>query len=72
MWDCTAGTGVTAGTIVSDGDNGRYEFHVGEGIAFLQNYRYHGGELVYADPPYLHSTRRDPCLYRYEMTAPLY
>jgi hypothetical protein len=28
---------------------------------------FHGGELVYCDPPYLHSTRRDPGLYRYEM-----
>ena len=64
----TAGIGITAGAIVSDGDNSCYEFHVGDGIAFLQNYPFHGGELVYCDPPYLHSTRRDPCLYRYEMT----
>ena len=68
MRDCTAGTSVTTGAIVSDGDNGRYEFYVGDGIAFLQSYPFHGGELVYADPPYMHSTRRDPDLYRYEMT----
>jgi DNA adenine methylase len=68
MQGCTAGNGITAGVIVSDGDNGRYEFHVGDGVAFLQNYPFHGGELVYCDPPYLHSTRRDPGLYRYEMT----
>ena len=67
MRDGTAGIGITAGAIVSDGDNGRYEFHVGDGVAFLQNYPFHGGELVYCDPPYLHSTRRDPGLYRYEM-----
>jgi DNA adenine methylase len=67
MRDGTAGIGITAGAIVSDGDNGRYEFHVGDGVTFLRNYRYHGGELVYCDPPYLHSTRRDPGLYRYEM-----
>jgi DNA adenine methylase len=68
MREGTAGKGTTAGAIVSDGDNGRYEFHVGDGIAFLQHYRFHGGELVYCDPPYLHSTRRDPGLYRHEMT----
>src|SRR4029453_11519190 len=68
MRDCTADSDITAGAIVSNGDNGRYEFHVGDGIAFLQNYPFHGGELVYCDPPYLHSTRRDPGLYRYEMT----
>jgi hypothetical protein len=43
MRDCTAGKGTTAGAIVSDGDNGRYEFHVGDGIAFLQHYRFYGG-----------------------------
>ena len=69
MREGTAGSGRTAGAIVSEGDNGRYEFHVGDGIAFLQKYPFHGGELVYCDPPYLHSTRRDPCLYRYEMTV---
>ena len=68
MRDCTAGIGITAGAIVSDGDNGRYEFYVGDGTAFLRNYPFHGGELVYADPPYLHATRREHCLYRYEMT----
>jgi len=68
MRDGTAGNGIIAGAIVSDGDNGRYVFHVGDGIAFLQKYPFRGGELVYCDPPYLHSTRRDPCLYRYEMT----
>lgn len=65
---CTVGSELTAGLIASNDDSGRYEFHVGDGIAFLQNYLFHGGELAYCDPPYLHSTRRDPCLYRYEMT----
>jgi DNA adenine methylase len=68
MRDCTVGNDIIAGAIVSDGDNGRYEFYVGDGTAFLHNYPFHGGELVYADPPYLHATRRDHCLYRYEMT----
>jgi hypothetical protein len=35
MRDGTAGIGITAGAIVSDGDNGRYEFHVGDGVAAL-------------------------------------
>jgi hypothetical protein len=35
MQDGTAGSGITAGAIGSDGDNGRYEFYVGDGIAFL-------------------------------------
>ena len=47
MQDGIAGNGVTAGTLASNGDNGRYEFHVGDGIAFLQSYPFYGGELVY-------------------------
>jgi DNA adenine methylase len=61
-------SGESGSVLASSGDSGRWQFHVGDGIAFLQNYPFHGGELVYCDPPYLHSTRRDPGLYRYEMT----
>lgn len=69
MPDCIAGNGTTAGTIASDGDTGRYEFYVGDGVAFLQTYPFHGNELAYCDPPYLHCTRRDHHrLYRYEMS----
>lgn len=30
---------------------------VGDGIQFLETYKFRGDELVYCDPPYLHSTR---------------
>lgn len=40
----------------------------GCGIAFLENYTFSGGEFVYADPPYLHSTRRSRARYQHEMS----
>lgn len=40
----------------------------GCGIEYLENYDYKGGELIYCDPPYVHSTRTQLHLYRYEMT----
>ena len=40
-----------------------------DGTAFLKTYRFTGRELVYCDPPYLRSTRRDKRqYYRHEMT----
>jgi hypothetical protein len=47
------------------------EFHFsgGDGIRFLEQYRFRGEELVYCDPPYVRSVRsekRDQ--YRFEMT----
>ncbi len=33
---------------------------------FIGNYSFNGQELVYADPPYLHSTRTSNTRYRYE------
>lgn len=38
------------------------------GIAFLQNYDFTGGEFIYCDPPYMHSTRGRLNLYEHEMT----
>lgn len=35
---------------------------------FLKSYTFQGDELVYADPPYLPSTRRNERIYRYEYT----
>ncbi len=46
----------------------QWRFQVGDGIGFLRSYRFTGEELVYCDPPYLHSTRSRTDLYRYEMT----
>jgi hypothetical protein len=47
----------------------RYRLLVADGLAFLRAYPFTGQELVYADPPYLRSARRDQSrLYRHEMT----
>jgi hypothetical protein len=54
-------------SIARDDDDGRVQFHIGDGIAFLHAYPFTGTELVYCDPPYLPATRRDPALYRFEM-----
>ena len=47
----------TAPTIVS-----------GDGIAFLESYKFQGDELVYCDPPYLLATRSSGKRYKFEMT----
>jgi hypothetical protein len=44
------------------------ELIVGNGIQYLQEYSFTGKELVYCDPPYLHSTRRSKQIYKYEMS----
>lgn len=42
----------------------------GDGISFLRGYRFRGDELVYADPPYLFSTRSSARqIYRCELGA---
>lgn len=41
----------------------------GDAETFLQSYRFVGDELVYADPPYLPSTRRRPTVYRHDYTV---
>lgn len=52
-----------------DGDVPELELHQADGIAFLERYPFAGRELVYADPPYLLSTRSSGRpIYRYEMT----
>lgn len=40
----------------------------GDAAAFLRSYTFTGRELIYADPPYLMSTRRGGRLYRHEYT----
>jgi hypothetical protein len=37
-----------------------------DAVRFLANHRFTGEELVYADPPYLASTRRGGAIYRHE------
>src|SRR5579864_9153418 len=39
-----------------------------DALDFLARYRFEGSELVYCDPPYLHSTRGRPDTYAFEMT----
>ena len=39
-----------------------------DAVSFLKRYSFDGTEFVYADPPYLKSTRRGGTLYRYEYT----
>lgn len=48
----------------------RFEFICGNGIDVLEHQRWPESTLVYADPPYLKSARRDRVgdIYRYEMT----
>lgn len=46
----------------------RYLFVRGDGIELLERYPFQGDELVYCDPPYLHSTRSRRRLYEYEMS----
>lgn len=43
-------------------------FVVGDAAAFLKTYPFAGDELVYADPPYLPSTRRRATVYRHDYT----
>lgn len=40
-----------------------------DAASFLERHDYTGSELVYADPPYLAQTRRNPKIYRHEYTA---
>lgn len=44
----------------------RFDIRQGCGIAFLESYPFTGREFVYADPPYLHSTR-GRARYEYEL-----
>jgi len=38
----------------------------GDAVSFLEQYDYQGGELIYADPPYLPDSRRNSKIYRHE------
>jgi hypothetical protein len=67
-------TGDTAGGIATPGVGissfPKFGFAVCDAITFLACYPWKGDELVYADPPYLRSTRRSPLpLYRFEFTT---
>lgn len=45
------------------------ELSSGDGVAFLERFKWQGAELVYCDPPYLMETRRSKReLYKFEVT----
>lgn len=48
-------------------DPPRYWLARADGIELLERYPFTGDELVYCDPPYLHSTRSPRRAYKYEM-----
>jgi DNA adenine methylase len=49
------------------GPSGEFRFVVGDAVAFLEGYRFTGGEFVYSDPPYVMSSRKcQRPLYAYE------
>jgi len=43
-------------------------FIAGNALAFLQDYRFTGSEVIYCDPPYLPSTRKRSRVYRHDLT----
>lgn len=44
------------------------ELSIGDGIRFLERFQWRGGELVYADPPYLLETRTSNARYDFELS----
>jgi DNA adenine methylase len=67
--DPDAQFGVVRSTSVKSGVTGlRFQFYCADAIEFLNQYRFRGNELIYCDPPYLHSVRRDTSLYACEMS----
>lgn len=46
------------------------QVHCADAVIFLRSYSFRGGELVYADPPYLHATRQSARrLYKFEYSV---
>lgn len=57
-----------AGGFAGTSGNGFFSMRLGCGVGFLKGYDWQGDELVYCDPPYVHSTRSHRRIYRCEMT----
>lgn len=53
--------------VLLDGSQ-NFDFIQADAVEFLRRYTFNGRELVYSDPPYLHSTRSRTDLYRFEYT----
>lgn len=62
------GTDIDREVIKSFGSMAGVELHQGDAVSFLRQFDFTsaGRVLVYADPPYLHSTRSSKKRYRYE------
>lgn len=50
------------------GDRAKFRFLRKDALEFLRSYKFTGDELVYCDPPYIHSTRTRCDLYQFEMS----
>lgn len=50
------------------GAGGHLQLFCADALRFLRQYPFNGSELVYCDPPYVHSTRESPKLYQHELT----
>jgi DNA adenine methylase len=50
------------------GDRAKFRFLNEDAFQFLRTYKFTGDELVYCDPPYVHSTRTRCDLYQFEMS----
>lgn len=48
-------------------DRSSFRFLNQDALEFLRSYKFTGDELVYCDPPYMHSTRTRRDLYKFEM-----
>lgn len=60
---------VLRSSIATHNDITRYTFINTDAIQWLKSYQFQGDEFIYADPPYVISSRRQHCqLYRYELT----
>lgn len=61
------GNGVASSLHAESGVSGQSLFLVIDAVEFLSAYPFNGSEFVYADPPYVRSTRRSPKrMYRFE------
>lgn len=63
-----AKNGATVLIAKNAGVRDRYEFLQADALEFLSTFPFAGPELVYCDPPYLHSTRKRMNMYRFEMS----
>ena len=58
-----------AAAIAASGDTSAYQFINADAITWLASYPFRGDEFVYADPPYILSSRRQHRqIYRYELS----